>query len=522
MTCLYLLNLPEDLLLLIFEAVVRDAMLHPKGVRVVNCRLVSRKLAALSSTCASLTHTDAFDDLLRETFLITRALETDKWSRSMVPPVLVQHLQRKVASDRRPNRLVLTIRETLSSLEQAIPDGLSELEGDRVTLGICEMAVFRKKWEAIKERPPSRYPERMSQELHTNVIIAAVYLGRLDVIIALLVKGADVDVDTEFFGRPVSVAASLGNDEVIRLLQTIGSSLTFTPNLPHLKKISYRSLPTRPFIPLHFAASNGHLSTVKLLVNSLLEYSDGDLAKRELFTSLLCAAGNGHYDVLWYLFDYGKFDSEERLECLNLVMIHASRYGKIAVVRSALDAGANVNHRTGLGCATFFATAKGQGSVLRLLLDRKAHSCVLGGGYKGCHLPHPLFVSAKHGHLHTLCMLLDYSGLGINHAMCRSAFLGASTFGHCHVLEEMIHRGITVMDSNLETTQPTLGEKALRMAAAGGHESVVDILIDCGVRRLGGSMKAAEREGQHKMMRYLHNKIESGDILISFFQNQNH
>ena len=149
-----------------------------------------------------------------------------------------------------------------------------------------------------------------------------------------LCKGKEVDANaTDDFGRtPLSLAAEIGNEIVVRALLESG-------------KAEVDSKDEKGRTPLLWAARNGHETVVKLLletgkVNVESKSNNGQ-------TPLSWAASKGHKTVVKLLIDTGKVDVESRDEDFGRTPLSwAARNGHETVVKLLLETGkVNVNSK---------------------------------------------------------------------------------------------------------------------------------------------------------------------------------
>ncbi|KAK3922522.1 Ankyrin repeat and sterile alpha motif domain-containing protein 1B, partial [Frankliniella fusca] len=184
--------------------------------------------------------------------------------------------------------------------------------------------------------------------------------GHKDVVEMLLSHEASCNVVDDKGSSPLHLAAWTGNEEVVSLLLTHG------PSVPNVNLLT-RSAET----PLHCAAQYGHSAVVSLLLD---HGCDPSIRNAREESALDLAA------------QYGRLDTVERLIRTHPELLHpyasrssatifqntplhlASRCGHRAVVDLLLDAGVDVNVRTGAGTALHEAALHGKVEVARALL----------------------------------------------------------------------------------------------------------------------------------------------------------
>jgi ankyrin repeat protein len=118
-------------------------------------------------------------------------------------------------------------------------------------------------------------------------LVAAANVGNIAWMELLLDLGADIDLDTSFFGSPLHTATYAGHDTAVKFLLSRGAD----PN---------RNDGDAGNLLLHYAAGAGHLSLVQLLLEM---GSEPDSYNASGQTPLLLAAAAGHSDVVEFLLD---------------------------------------------------------------------------------------------------------------------------------------------------------------------------------------------------------------------------
>lgn len=121
--------------------------------------------------------------------------------------------------------------------------------------------------------------------LHT-----AIQQGDLDQVRQEIANGADVTKDDIFLGRPLLLAAALGNVQIVELLISHGAS------------IETEDVATGT-APLHGAAAQGHLSVVKILIKHGANIHATRTSDRE--TPLHAAAQGGNEKIVELLISLG-------------------------------------------------------------------------------------------------------------------------------------------------------------------------------------------------------------------------
>ena len=188
--------------------------------------------------------------------------------------------------------------------------------------------------------------------------------------------------------------------------------------------------------PLHSAAANGKLETVKALIEL---GADKNVKNIEDQTPLHLAAANGHTEVAVALFkagaDIGAIEREHGQTPLHL----AAANGHTETVKALIDAGVDKNAKNSYGSTLLhFAASRGHMSTVSALMDMKAD------------------VEAKND---LGCTPLHYAAME----------------GREEVVQALIDAGV---DKNAKSD---IGYTPLHYAAMNGREEVVQALIDAGV-----------------------------------------
>ena len=141
-----------------------------------------------------------------------------------------------------------------------------------------------------------------------------------EAVLWLLSRGASIDPRNDFGGTPLMDAASLGYEEMVRLLLASGAD-------PNAQDPSNESA-------LTWAARNGETRVAEILLDA------GAATETGLETPLHCAAGNGHVALVKLLLTRGA-----RIEAPGFLawtaLHYAAEHGHDAVVDVLLESGAD-------------------------------------------------------------------------------------------------------------------------------------------------------------------------------------
>ncbi|KAG1461775.1 hypothetical protein G6F56_005654 [Rhizopus delemar] len=168
--------------------------------------------------------------------------------------------------------------------------------------------------------------------------------------------------------KPVSSSNTLHSIATLGNLNLLKQIL---PLLPAPQKAANEHHPSTGLTPLHFAASRGHLETVKYLVD---DYSATiDAKDREGETALLKAAYNGHFPVVQYL--VSKNANIHSKDKDGWTALHnACARGYLPVARLLIQHDARVDVKSKMGHTPLInAASKGYIEIVEYLLD-EAHA----------------------------------------------------------------------------------------------------------------------------------------------------
>ena len=243
-----------------------------------------------------------------------------------------------------------------------------------------------------------------------------------------LCRGNEVDVNAaDDFGRtPLSLAAEMGNEIVVRALLESG-------------KAEVDSRDRYGQTPLLSAARGGHETVVKLLV----EMGAAEVDVKDIFcrTPLSWAARNGYKAVVELLVKTGKADIESRASNGQTPLSRAAEMGHETVVELLIKTGkVDVNSR-----------------------DQEGWT--------------PLLRAAKKGHKAVVELLLEPRKAGVDQRdrVGQTPLSYAAMNGHGTVVELLLETGKVEVDSRDVYRQTPLWH-----AAKNGHGAVVQLLLDTG------------------------------------------
>ena len=226
---------------------------------------------------------------------------------------------------------------------------------------------------------------------------------------------------------------------------------------------------------LHLAASFGHVSVVKLLLERGKEQPDPrDAVNR---TPLHEAAGKGHVTIVNLLLEKGaEVDSKD--ERGETPMLLAVNRGYEPMVELLLRYGAHVDSKDSNEFTSLhWAALRGHKMMVKLLLEHGAHV-----NQKNCYDRTPLHGAALEGHGAVVKLLMEY-GAHVNFKDDNdwTPLHKAAYGGHEAVMKLLLKHGAQVNSKSVNGYTP------LHIAAQNGSEVVVKLLLEQDVQANFGS-----------------------------------
>ncbi|XP_065198833.1 ankyrin repeat domain-containing protein 17-like [Sycon ciliatum] len=279
-------------------------------------------------------------------------------------------------------------------------------------------------------------------------------LGKKLIVHLLLTRGANVEHRTKDGCTALMCAALAGHEQVANLLLDYGAEINAQSD-------------SNKDSPLTFACRKGHHDVVESLLNRSAHIEH---CTKEGFTPLMFAALCGHTAVADLLLVQGAKVNVPSGSNNDIPLTHACCKGHHSVVKSLLEYGSNLEHRTKDGCTPLMLAAReGHLSVAMLILEYGAKLNSPSGNENNI----PLTLACWKGHCEVVELLLHHDSDLEHHnkAGCSPLMLAARE-GHVEATELVLEHGAEInVPSGWNDDTP------LTLASWKGHAEVVELLL---------------------------------------------
>ncbi|CAM1295460.1 Uncharacterised protein g1290 [Pycnogonum litorale] len=253
------------------------------------------------------------------------------------------------------------------------------------------------------------------------------------------------------------VATDCGHSEIVKFILKAGCSAN----------ISRKSL----IYPLHLAAENDDVATMKLLMDGAAEVDCLNITKE---TPLHRAAVYDCVDAIDYLISKGG-DKEKKDKDGMTPLLSAAYCGSPEAVKALIKHKSNLtavdkNDRT----AVYLATDENSTECVEALLGKRSVKKHLDRGDK--HLNTALHVAAYYGYMESLTILLkEGAGIDCRNEERKTPLHIAAEFGRTKIVKELIDKNDLIVSAEDEDKNTPI-----HLAASNGHVKVIRLLIDAG------------------------------------------
>ena len=322
------------------------------------------------------------------------------------------------------------------------------------------------------------FPQPGDEDNNTALMKAAAQ-GHIEVVRFLVEQGADFNIRNGQEQDALMLAAAGGHLAVTTFLIDRGAS----PSRP-LAPLNY-NYGNGPQIALEWAAYNGHLDMVRLLLEVI-----GAFDRPNPNQSLGWAASRGHLDVAHLLLEHGALVNSQPKGVSFLgpsALMLAAYNSHLEMVRFLLERGADIHAQereiwritfTPFGpvidelignSALDMAIAQGHAEVVRLLLEH--WMAMYGADGQDLRGRTTLMYAAYAGDLETARLMLENGApVNVQTDVGTTALMFAAAYGHMEVVRFLVENGADIHILN------GYGYTALILAEERGHQEVVDFL----------------------------------------------
>jgi len=186
-------------------------------------------------------------------------------------------------------------------------------------------------------------------------MLNAVWEGDTATVKMLLAKGADVNAETKEKETALLIASVKGHTEIVKMLIAKGANVN-------------TSLEKDGITPLMLASRRGHTEIVKMLLAKGVDFN------MSYATAVLMASDEGHTNIVQLLVQAKRQGADKKASIGVTDLVLAAAAGKVDLVRTLLDEGADVNERDKYGFTPLMQAVfyNSNAETVRLLLKKGA------------------------------------------------------------------------------------------------------------------------------------------------------
>ena len=247
-----------------------------------------------------------------------------------------------------------------------------------------------------------------------------------------------------------------GDYELVRILVNKGADVNFIP-----KKGSWT--------PLHYACDNNHNEIARFLID---KGANVDACTSYDYTALQAASHRENLELVELLISKGAY-LDEINDDGNTALTYACEYGNYEIAKLLVDKGADINFPTRTSPPFYLACKGGNPKILQMLLDKQVntnmklvHTTIIP--YIRHNLPSPLTLTAQHGNLEIVKMLLHNSRVVLGKKDNRAIFEACGK-GYLEIVK------LLLADSRIDPSARS--NYCVAYASEKGHLEVVKLLL---------------------------------------------
>lgn len=309
-----------------------------------------------------------------------------------------------------------------------------------------------------------------------QAIHLACMLGRLDVVKLLLKKNPALRDKADALGQtPLLWAASRGHDHIVQFLADTGANINQASGDRHFTNLRYKR-----FTPLQWACENGHLSTVKLLLNKKVQLTTQAMMGME---AIHIACEQGFLKIVEALIEADPALATRPDVFNQTPILWAASRGYDDIVKFFIDKKVDLNTPSQHQVPDFdgwtplhWACAGGHVSAAKMLIENGASLDTLTATHSAA-----IHLACREGHLEIIKLLLQHDPTCLNKPDSggQTPILWAASRGHAKVVQFLMSQGA---DVNLQSgrglaNQNYSGYTALHWACEKGHTRTIRALL---------------------------------------------
>ncbi|VUC36794.1 unnamed protein product [Clonostachys rosea] len=443
------------------------------------------------------------------------AMETNELQEEglLVKQLLSNESKPRQKQDEDPNQ-GLRYRSAEHPLERFEQILLRRLKKNRLRDGVHSnalQAASAQGWmEAVALLLEAGADTKTCEGIYGNPLQASSAQGHVQIVKLLIDNGANPNKLGGFYGTALQAASARGHDEVVAVLLdnwadprreggAFDASLPAAAARGHTRIVElllqhpgYLNPEEKMFQRALYSASAGaYIDIIKLLLE---RGADMDVEEEWYIGALQIATKLKHFDIVKMLLENGAGinvpivgDREEH------PLYVALRQGNVDVVKLFAEAGADLNMGKDMSSTPLCAAAQGgHAEMIRLLVDHGAELIS-----EDDRSSYELEAAVKNGHEEAVALLLE---LG---AIYNGSTLEAACRGKHETILRMLVRSPAMLADTSDGDSEYMTHNPLQVAALGGDENLVRILLEAGFPPKAGALQEASARGDLDMVKLL-------------------